>query len=120
MKPLDSEKFRPYLIKSEYVRQKIGVYNNRWNAAMEVPVGVFMLRVLASVGRGWDHVSVSLASRTPTWAELEYIRKFLFKPDEIVVQFHVPSDKHINIHPYTLHLWRPHGYELRLPPADMV
>lgn len=120
MKPLDSEEFAPYRIATEYAKEQIGKYYDRNNAVMQIPCGVFMLRVIASIGDGWDHVSVSLASRTPTWAELEFVRKMLFKPHEIVVQFHVPSDKHINIHPNCLHLWREHGQKVRLPPSYLV
>lgn len=120
MKPLDSEEFRPYLLETAWAKERIGEYNNRNNAVMQIPCGVYVLRVIASSGKGWDHVSVSLRNRTPTWAELEFVRKLLFKPNEIVVQFHVPSDKHVNIHPYTLHLWRQHGVKYQLPPSNFV
>lgn len=120
MKPLDSEEFFPYLIETEWAKKQLGVYNNKWNAVMEIPCGLVWLRVIASVGGGWDHVSVSLASRTPTWAELEFVKRKLFKPDEVAVQFHVPEDDHINVHPNTLHLWRPHGKQIKLPPKVFV
>lgn len=120
MKPLDSEEFLPYLVKMEWAKKQIGAYNNKWNAVMQIPCGVHMLRVIASIGAGWDHVSVSLAGRTPTWDELEFVRKRLFKPNEVVVQFHVPEDDHVNIHPNTLHLWRSHGQKYKLPPKVFV
>jgi hypothetical protein len=120
MKRLDSEEFLPYLLKTEWSKDQIGVYHNAHNAVMQIPCGLYLLRVVASAGGGWDHVSVSLANRTPTWAELEYVRKLLFKPDEVVVQYHVPAEDHVNIHPYCLHLWRPHGVQLPLPPKIFV
>jgi hypothetical protein len=38
------------------------------NGAFRVPGG---LRVIASDGEGWDHVSVSLPDRCPTWEEMK-------------------------------------------------
>jgi len=125
MKPLDSVEFIPFLQRFEWAKQRLGVYNDKWNACMMIPFkpdnkAAVMLRVIAAVGGDWDHVSVSLAYRTPTWEELEFIKRLLFKPDEVAVQFHVPVDDHVNVHPYTLHLWRPHKQKIRLPPKIFV
>lgn len=65
------------------------------------------LRVIASTGGGWDHVSVSTAHRCPTWDETSHVKKLFFYPDETVMQLHVPEAQHINCHPHCLHLWRP-------------
>ena len=80
-------------------------------------VGVFMvpnpvqtgpeLRIIADSGQGWDHVSVSTESRTPTWEEMDYVKRLFFKDNETAMQLHVPSTEHINHHPHCLHLWRP-------------
>jgi hypothetical protein len=78
------------------------------------------IKVIASADEGWDHVSVSLDDRTPTWDEMEFIRKKFFKPDEVVVQFHVPASQHINCHPYCLHMWRSWKQTYDLPPPIMV
>jgi hypothetical protein len=78
------------------------------------------LRVIASAGEGWDHVSVSLQHRCPTWDELEFVKRHFFKSDEVAMQLHLPPSDHINIHPYCLHLWRPHTGEIPLPPRGMV
>lgn len=71
-------------------------------------------------GPPWEHVSVSLETRTPTWDELEFIRSLFWKDDETVIQLHVPKKDHINFHPYCLHLWRPIGLNIPLPPAETV
>lgn len=126
MKPLDSPEFLPFLMETEWAKRQIGVYNNKWNAVMQLPYKPVadkpptILRVIASIGGGWDHVSVSLPDRTPTWEELEFVKRLLFKPDEVAVQFHVPADDHVNFHPYTLHLWRSHRQRIRLPPKVFV
>jgi hypothetical protein len=36
------------------------------------------------------------------------------------MQVHVPASEHINIHPYTLHLWRPLLLEIPRPPQGAV
>ena len=120
MRDLDDPEFAPFLLKLPWMKEQIGTYGDRNNAAMQLPCGVHMLRVIASKGKGWDHVSVSLATRTPTWEELEFVRKKLFKPNEVVVQFHVPAEVHVNVHPNCLHLWREHGRKVRLPPKHFV
>ena len=78
--------------------------------------------VVASNGDGWDHVSVSTANRCPTWEEMDRIKRIFFKPGEVAMQLHLPPDDHINCHPYTLHLWRPHGVKraIPLPPKEFV
>ena len=69
------------------------------------------LKVIASNGGGWDHVSVSCQNRCPTWAEMDYVKNLFFKDDEVVIQLHVAKSDHINYHPYCLHLWRPQTNE---------
>lgn len=69
------------------------------------------LTVQVSDGGGWDHASVSLPTRTPTWAELEYVRRAFFVDDETVMQLHVPASDHVNRHEFCLHLWRPQSNE---------
>lgn len=80
-----------------------------------------VLRVIASDSMGWDHVSVSLASRCPTWEEMCFVKDLFFDDDEMVIQYHMPACKHINIHPYCLHLWKPNdGRFIPTPPSIMV
>lgn len=80
------------------------------------------LKVLASYGDGWEHVSVSVRDRprTPTWAEMDWVKRTFFNPNEVVVQFHPAEADHISIHPYVLHLWRPLDYEFTMPPKWFV
>lgn len=78
------------------------------------------LRCIASNGGGWDQLSVSLANRTPTWGEMERMRKIVFRDDEHAYQLGVPEKDHINCHPHCLHWWRPQGMEIPLPPKWMV
>ena len=120
MRNLDDPDLVRFVVPLPYVKDQTGKYSSRFNAAMEIPCGVHRLRVIASRGGGWDHVSVSLANRTPTWAEMEYVKRLLFKDDEVAMQLHVPVKDHINNHPYTLHLWRPHGKSIPLPPHEYV
>lgn len=68
----------------------------------------------------WEHVSVSTAHRTPNWREMEFIRDLFWMSHEIVLQFSVPRDQHINEHPYCLHLWKPIGVTIPLPPKLTV
>lgn len=78
------------------------------------------LKVIASSGYGWDHVSVSLPNRCPNWLEMDAVKRAFFHDHETVMQLHVPSADHVNFHPYCLHLWRPLDHEVPRPPSWMV
>ena len=78
------------------------------------------LRVICSDGAGWDHVSVSLFNRCPTWDEMCYIKNLFFDDDETVIQFHPSKKDYVNYHPHTLHLWKRQGQEYELPPWWMI
>lgn len=96
-----------------------------WDGHFKIPRTLRrpVLFCIASDGSGWDHVSVSVPlglRRTPTWEELEVVRKMVTLPDEVWVQYHVPAEQHVNNHPFVLHLWRPQNETLPQPPAAMV
>ena len=84
------------------------------------PIDGQTLKVVASSGDGWDHVSVSRENRCPNWTEMDHVKRLFFKDNEVAMQLHVPPDEHINFHPYCLHLWRPLDVEIPRPPAGMV
>lgn len=76
--------------------------------------------IIASWGMGWDHVSVSMRNRTPTWREMDTVARVFFRNDETAMQLHVPRSAHVNLHTHCLHLWRPHVLPIPLPPLAMV
>lgn len=84
------------------------------------PIDGGVLRVIASAGAGWDHVSVSRRNRCPNWPEMDHIKRLFFADDETVMQLHVPATDHISDHDNCLHLWRPHRAEIPRPPSWMV
>lgn len=47
--------------------------------------------VVWSFGGGWEHVSVSFASRCPTWDEMCEVKDIFWTPEECVVQYHPPA-----------------------------
>ena len=83
------------------------------------------LKVIASSGeifesQGWDHVSVSLPNRTPTWEEMDKVKRLFFPPHEICFQIHPEESDHISNHNYCLHIWRNIHQPIPLPPPEMV
>jgi hypothetical protein len=78
---------------------------------------------------GWEHVSVSVhyrkgfeeKKRTPTWAEMCYIKDLFWEKDECVVQYHPKEEDYVNYHPHVLHLWKKViGEEFPVPPKICV
>jgi hypothetical protein len=68
----------------------------------------------------WEHVSVSLASRCPTWQEMCFVKSLFWDDEDCVMQLHPPRSQWINNHPYCLHLWRPLERAIPLPPPITV
>ncbi len=83
--------------------------------------GADVLRIIASDGAGWEHVSVSLATRCPTWEEMCDVKGLFWEPEDCVAQLHPPQSQYVNCHPFCLHLWRPaNGSFFPLPPSCLV
>lgn len=78
------------------------------------------LKVIASWGERWDHVSVSRPDRTPTWEEMCWVKDRFFHPHECVVQYHPPESEYVNNHAHCLHLWRPQKSVMPTPPSILV
>lgn len=71
-------------------------------------------------GPAWDHVSVSLADRCPTWAEMCFVKDLFFEDEECVVQFHPAKSQYVNDNPNVLHLWRICDGSFPMPPKECV
>lgn len=79
------------------------------------------VHIIASDGEGWEHVSVSLRNRTPTWDEMCYVKDLFWDPEDVVVQFHPKRSEYVNVHPNCLHLWRPNdGSVICTPPPRLI
>jgi len=86
------------------------------------------LKVIASEGgeevglSNWEHVSVSLKNRCPSWDEMCFIKTLFWDGADLVLQFHPPSSDYVNRHQYCLHLWRKCGTNdfVEMPPQIMV
>lgn len=90
------------------------------NGAFSVPFEGRALFVIASDGGGWEHVSVSLRNRPPTWREMCHIKGLFWDAEDCVLQYHPPKSEYVNNHPNCLHLWRPIGQAVPVPPSIMV
>lgn len=77
-------------------------------------------KVMVGSGMGWDHVSVSLPDRCPTWEEMCWVKDLFWPAEETVLQYHPPASQAVNIHKHCLHLWRPTTQAIPLPPQKMV
>ena len=78
---------------------------------------------IASDGEGWEHVSVVIQSkqrRNPSWDEMIFVKNIFWGSNDTVIQFHPPESNYVNFHKYCLHLWRPIGIKIPLPPTKMI
>jgi hypothetical protein len=113
-----------YRLMNQAVLDRYGNWGDGYCGVFIVPSPVpgRQLKVVASSGDGWDHVSVSICGslHTPTWGEMDVIKRVFFDDDTVVMQLHVPTEENISYHPGTLHLWAPLEAEIPRPPAWMV
>jgi hypothetical protein len=78
------------------------------------------IQVIASDGLDWEHVSVSLPHRCPTWDEMCFIKNLFWDEEDTVIQFHPANNNYVNNHKHCLHLWRPISQPIPLPPKILV
>lgn len=70
------------------------------------------LKVIESIaehdGRLWRHVSVSRATRLPSWDDLKVVKAAFIGGDRPAIQVLPSLAEYVNLHPHCLHLWAPH------------
>lgn len=79
------------------------------------------IRVMAAPSDAeWQHVSVSLGDRCPTWKEMCKIKAMFWGPEDVVVQFHPAESEYVNNAQYCLHLWSWKGGRFPTPDPILV
>ena len=120
MKKTPPEQFRATAANKAFDPRYLSTAEDGMNGSFVVPYLTEILRVIVSDGEGWEHVSVSLRHRCPTWGEMCYIKDLFWEAEECVIQYHPPKSEYVNCHPFCLHLWRPTAGEILLPPKCFV
>jgi hypothetical protein len=85
-----------------------------------IPYKLEELCIISSDGMDWEHVSVSLEKRCPTWEEMCFIKDLFWNDDEVVIQLHPAKKDYINQYNNCLHLWRPIRQSIPMPPKIMI
>ncbi len=68
-----------------------------------------LIVVSSSKGIGWDEVSIDIdtpSERCPFFEEMAMFKDIFWDEAEVVMQVHPAQSRYVNIHPFTLHLWR--------------
>lgn len=65
------------------------------------------LNFIFSKQMGWEHLSVSMPSRTPTWDQMCKMKDIFWSDDETCVEYHPAKDQYVNMHKHCLHIWKP-------------
>ncbi len=95
-------------------------YGNNGVFVIPYAISRVTLKCIASDGNGWEHVSVSLIKRCPTWEEMCFIKGAFWDEEDAVVQYHPPKSEYVNNYPFCLHLWRPINLSMPMPASLMV
>lgn len=94
-----------------------------WNGFFCLIINGLKVKVIASDGGGWQHVSVSIhdSTFTPSWAVMCIVKDLFWNDEDAVVQFHPSKSEYVSYHDGCLHLWRcTDGREMPRPPAIFV
>lgn len=78
------------------------------------------LNFIFSYQMGWEHLSVSMPSRTPSWDQMCRMKDIFWNQDEACVQYHPKEEDYVNMHKHCLHIWRPTEEHLPTPPHILV
>ncbi len=78
------------------------------------------LNFIFSYQIGWEHLSVSMPSKTPSWDQMCRMKDIFWNKNEACVEYHPKEEDYINNHPHCLHIWRPTEVELPTPPHWLV
>lgn len=90
------------------------------NGMFHFNLGGGTIRAIASDGGDWDHVSVSLANRVPSWEEMCRIKDLFWDAEDVVIQIHPKKSEYVNLAKHCLHLWRYQKADFPLPHPAMV
>lgn len=82
--------------------------------------GPLNFMVVASCDDEWEHISVSLRNRCPSWDEMAWIASLFFGDDEELVQFRPAKSDYVNLHPNCLHWWKPVKATMPMPGKERV
>lgn len=78
------------------------------------------LNFIFSYQMGWEHLSVSMPSKTPSWDQMCMMKDIFWNKDEACVQYHPKEEDYVNMHKHCLHIWKPTEVELPTPPHILV
>lgn len=78
------------------------------------------LTFIFSWGGGWEHLSVSMPHKTPSWDQMCMMKNIFFNEEECCVEYHPRKSDYVNNHAHCLHIWRPIGQEIIIPPKIFV
>ena len=78
------------------------------------------LNFIFSYQLGWQHLSVSMPSKTPTWDQMCMMKDIFWNKDEVCIEYHPREEDYVNNHPHCLHIWRPTDVEIPTPPSILV
>jgi hypothetical protein len=111
-----------YRYKGSDLMQAWGSFGDAHNGMFHLPSPVDRqeIKVVASDGMGWDHVSVSKERRPPLWREMCWIKDQFFDEEDCVVQYHPPKSQYVNFHPNCLHLWKLTAGIMPIPPTILI
>lgn len=78
------------------------------------------LHFIFSWGCGFEHLSVSTPTKTPTWEQMCFMKEIFWRDDEVCMQLHPKKEDYVNNMEYCLHIWKPIERAIPMPPSIML
>lgn len=84
------------------------------------PVNQKAYYVIFTSSLGWEHASISQRNKTPEWEIMCRIKDIFWSGEECCIEYHPKEEDYVNMHEHCLHIWKPIGIEIPMPPSIMV
>lgn len=78
------------------------------------------LNFIFSYQMDWEHLSVSMPNKTPSWDQMCMMKNIFWNEDEACAEYHPKKEDYVNNHKHCLHIWKPTNEVLPLPPSILV
>lgn len=62
--------------------------------------------VFGSDENGWEHVSICMSGRVPSWDEMCTVKDMFWEDEEECIQIHPKKSEYVNLMENCLHIWR--------------
>ena len=104
-----TQKYSPSVMPLGWEKLSVGhdsqFFGQSWYVRKDGLKVIFTADNIQGDGKTWLHVSMSRQKRLPSYEDMQDVKALFIGKDRQALQIFPAESKHINIHPFCLHLW---------------